>query len=114
VTDLVDDRLWAAIAEPTRLRILDVLVVKGDATPTTLAKELPFTRQAVSKHLVVLVDAGLVDSRRQGREVRFTVRSEGVDAAAKALQAAATRWDRSLREIRRIAESVQREATSPS
>ena len=48
----------AAVAEPGRRRVLDALVALGEATPTALAKDLPFTRQAVSKHLAVLLDAG--------------------------------------------------------
>ncbi len=45
------------MAEPGRRRLLDVLVAHGEATLTTLAKELPFSRQAVSKHLAVLLAA---------------------------------------------------------
>jgi ArsR family transcriptional regulator, cadmium/lead-responsive transcriptional repressor len=114
VTDRQDDQLWAAVAEPGRRRLLDVLVAHGEATPTMLAKELPFTRQAVSKHLVVLVQAGLVDARRTGREVRYTVRPERLDAAAQALTAAASRWDRRLIAIKRLAEQSAQGSTSPS
>lgn len=106
MTDLQDDQLWAAVAEPGRRRLLDVLVAHGEATPTMLAKELPFTRQAVSKHLAVLVEVGLVDARRAGREVRYTVRPDRLDAAAQALNAAASRWDRRLAAIKRLAEQA--------
>src|ERR1039457_4079541 len=113
VTDLQDDQLWAAVAEPGRRRLLDVLVAPGEATPTMLAKELPFTRQAVSKHLAVLVEAGLVDARRAGREVRYTVRPDRLDAAAQALNAAASRWDRRLAAIKRLAaQAAQGSATA--
>jgi DNA-binding transcriptional ArsR family regulator len=78
-----DEQLWAAVAEPGRRRLLDVLVVDGEATPTTLAKELPFGRQAVSKNLAVLLDAGVVAQRRDGREVRYTVQPERLEAAAQ-------------------------------
>jgi DNA-binding transcriptional ArsR family regulator len=64
-----DDELWAAVADPSRHRVLDVIVARGEVTPTALARELPFTRQAVSKHLAVLQRTGLVAARRQGREV---------------------------------------------
>ena len=114
MTDLQDDQLWAAVAEPGRRRLLDVLVAHGEATPTMLAKELPFTRQAVSKHLVVLVEAGLVEARREGREVRYTVRPDRLDAAAQALSAAASRWDRRLAAIKRLAEHAAQDSTSPS
>src|SRR5205814_2076494 len=49
-----DDQLWSAIAEPSRRRVLDLLVSGGEATASVLAEQVPFTRQAVSKHLVDL------------------------------------------------------------
>jgi ArsR family transcriptional regulator, cadmium/lead-responsive transcriptional repressor len=100
-----DDELWAAVADPSRRRLLDVLLAHGEATPTALAAELPFTRQAVAKHLAVLDRVGLVDSRRQGREVRYSVRPERLDAARDAMAAVAARWDRRLRAIKELAES---------
>ena len=81
VTQSHDEALWAAVGEPSRQRLLDVLLARGEATPSALAEELPFTRQAVSKHLAVLGRAGLVEGRRQGREVRYVVRPERLDAA---------------------------------
>jgi ArsR family transcriptional regulator, cadmium/lead-responsive transcriptional repressor len=100
-----EEQLWAAVTEPGRRRVLDALVAHGEATPTTLARDLPFTRQAVSKHLAVLLDVGLVAQRRAGREVRYTVDPERLEAAAKAMTAAAARWDARLHAIKRIAEA---------
>jgi DNA-binding transcriptional ArsR family regulator len=100
-----EDELLAAVADPSRRRLLDVLLAYGEATPTALAAELPFTRQAVAKHLAVLDRVGLVDSRRQGREVRYSVRPERLDAATGAMAAVAARWDRRLRAIKELAES---------
>jgi ArsR family transcriptional regulator, cadmium/lead-responsive transcriptional repressor len=108
VTAPADDELWAAVADPSRRRLLDVLLAHGEATPTVLAAELPFTRQAVTKHLAVLDRAGLVLSRRQGREVRYTVCPERLDAASDAMAAVAARWDRRLRAIKQIAEDESR------
>ena len=98
--------LWAALAEPSRLRLLDALLDRGDATPTMLAKQLPFTRQAVTKHLAVLGRVGLVDGRRQGREMRYAVEPERLAEAARQLTAVAAQWDRRLAAIKRIAEAV--------
>jgi DNA-binding transcriptional ArsR family regulator len=109
MSEVGDEQLWAAVAEPGRRRLLDVLVAHGEATPTTLAKELPFSRQAVSKHLAVLLDAGVVTQRRDGREVRYTVQPERLEAAARAMTAAAARWDARLRAIKRIAEAAHRD-----
>jgi DNA-binding transcriptional ArsR family regulator len=101
---LSDERLWAAIGEPSRRALLDVLVVGGAATPTTLARELPFTRQAVSKHLAVLLEAGLVAARREGREVHYAVQPDRLEAAAREMAVAATAWSTRLATIKRLAE----------
>jgi DNA-binding transcriptional ArsR family regulator len=104
------DELWAAVADPTRRRLLDVLLARGDATATALAAELPVTRQAVAKHLAVLDRAGLVEGRREGREVRYAVRAERLDAAARWLAHVAAEWDERLTTIKRLAETASREA----
>jgi DNA-binding transcriptional ArsR family regulator len=103
-----EDELWEAVADPSRRRVLDLILAHGQATPTALAAELPFSRQAVAKHLAVLARAGLVEARRQGREVRYTIRPERLDAAAQAMAAAAARWDSRLDAIKRLAEASAR------
>ncbi len=99
-----DEQLWEAIADPSRRKVLDLILAHGQATPTTLAAELPVTRQAVSKHLAVLARAGLVEAQRHGRETHYTIRPERLDAAAQAMAAAAAHWDRRLHAIKRLAE----------
>jgi DNA-binding transcriptional ArsR family regulator len=106
---LEDDRLWAAIGEPSRRRLLDVLLAAGEATPTSLAERLPFTRQAVAKHLTVLQGVGLVQPRRQGREVHYTVEAKRLREAARAMSEVATGWDERLLSIKQIAEQLHRE-----
>jgi DNA-binding transcriptional ArsR family regulator len=103
------DELWAAVADPTRRRLLDALLARGEATATTLAGDLPVTRQAVAKHLAVLERAGLVDSRRLGREVRYAIRPERLDAATEGLARVAAEWEDRLGAIKRLAESSARE-----
>ena len=105
------DELWAAVGDPTRRQLLDVLLAEGEATATTLAGELPVTRQAVAKQLAVLDRAGLVQGRRRGREVRYAVRAQQLDAAARSMARVAAEWDTRLAAIKRIAESVARKAT---
>ncbi len=102
-----DDALWSAVADPTRRRVLDALLERGEATTTTLAEGLPVSRQAVAKHLAVLDRVGLVAGRRRGREVRYAVRPERVDDAAGAMARVAFKWDRRLARIKRLAESAQ-------
>jgi ArsR family transcriptional regulator, cadmium/lead-responsive transcriptional repressor len=107
-----DEQLWEAVAEPSRRRVLDLLLAHGEATPTMLATELPFTRQAVAKHLAVLNRAGLVEGRRQGREVHYSVRPDRLNAAAQAMAHVAARWDVRLGAIKHIAE--ERARTTPA
>jgi ArsR family transcriptional regulator, cadmium/lead-responsive transcriptional repressor len=102
------DELWSAVADPTRRRVLDVLLDRGEATATILAGELPVTRQAVAKHLAVLGRAGLVEGTRRGREVRYAIRPQRLDAATRSMAQLAADWDARLSAIKRIAESVAR------
>ena len=103
-----DDALLEAVADSSRRRVLDLILAYGEATPTALAAELPFTRQAVAKHLAVLDRAGLVEGRRTGREVRYSVRPEHLDVAARAMAKVAARWDARLEAIKSLAEARAR------
>ena len=107
---LNEEALLEAVADTSRRRVLDLILAHGDVTPTGLAAELPFTRQAVAKHLAVLDRAGLVESRRTGREVRYSVRPEHLDVAVRAMARVAARWDARLGVIKRVAESRARAA----
>lgn len=97
-------RLWAALGDPMRMRLLDLLLERGEATASTLAGALPITRQGVSKHLAVLERHGLVTARRSGREVRYAVREERLDQASAALARVAAQWDTRLTAIKNMAE----------
>lgn len=101
----MEEPLLEVVADGSRRRVLDLILAHGEATPTALAAELPFSRQAVAKHLAVLNRAGLVESSRQGREVRYSVRPEHMDLAVRAMARVAARWDARLDAIKRIAES---------
>jgi len=109
-----DDDLWEAISDPTRRKLLDLLVAQGHATATTLTAEMPVSRQAISKHLVLLQRVGLIDGHRQGREVRYEVREQRLAEATDALSAVADRWDRRLRVIKHLAEQAHAADTSTS
>jgi DNA-binding transcriptional ArsR family regulator len=114
MTTEVDDEMWSAIADPSRRRVLDLLVSKGDVSASWLAGRVPFSRQAVSKHLVVLEDARLVSRRKKGREVLYQVQADRLDQAAKAMADVAAQWDRRLAAIKRLAEAAHAGAPSPS
>ncbi|SDT68160.1 ArsR/SmtB family transcription factor [Actinoplanes derwentensis] len=63
-----DDRVFKALADPSRRFLLDLLFVRDGRTLTELESELEMTRFGVAKHLKVLEEAGLVVVRRSGRE----------------------------------------------
>ena len=71
----VDDALWSAVGDPTRRRMLDLLLAEDGGTATSLSARLTVTRQAVAKHLVVLDRAGLVHGVTAGREKQYQVDS---------------------------------------
>ena len=104
----VDDDLWSAIGDPTRRRLLDLLLVDGDGTATSLGRQLPVTRQAVAKHLGVLDRVGLVRSDPAGREKRYRVDDAQLARAVAQLAAVGSAWDARLQRIKRIAEAIQR------
>ena len=62
---------FAALADPTRRQIVEMLVDGGPMTATNLAGDLDITRQAVAKHLQLLAGAGFATSERVGRETQF-------------------------------------------
>jgi DNA-binding transcriptional ArsR family regulator len=108
VAEKIDDDLWSAIGDPTRRRMLDLLLVTGDGTATSLGQQLPVTRQAVAKHLGVLDRVGLVRATPAGREKRYRVDEEQLARAVAQLSLVGSAWDARLRRIKRIAETIQR------
>ena len=107
-------QLTAAVTEPTRRQLLDLLLERGESTPTSLADGLPVTRQAVSKHLAVLERAGLVDGERSGREMHYRINVGRLDDATRSLSELASAWDRRLLRIKRLAEAAQAESRRPN
>ncbi|MCB5906847.1 ArsR/SmtB family transcription factor [Streptomyces pinistramenti] len=103
--DTVADVL-SALADPTRRRILDALAARGEATATTLAAQLPVSRQAIVKHLAVLDRAGLVAGHREGREARYTVLPARLGATARRMGRIAADWDGRLSAIKHLSESA--------
>jgi ArsR family transcriptional regulator, cadmium/lead-responsive transcriptional repressor len=106
VTAQTDDELWSAIGDPSRRRVLDLVVSHGEVSASWLAGRVPFSRQAVAKHLVVLEQAGLVSKRKQGREVLYQVDADRLDQATRAMAELAAQWDRRLATIKRLAEAA--------
>ena len=111
MTRTIDDELWAALGDPTRRRLLDLLLADGSGTATSLSGRLPVTRQAVAKHLGVLERAELVAPRKEGREVRFVVNEAQFARAVAQLASVGAAWDARLRRIKAIAESMKGSVT---
>lgn len=104
----VDDGLWSAIGDPTRRRMLDLLLTDGHGTATTLSERLPVTRQAVAKHLIVLDRVGLVSATPAGRERHYRVEEAQLARAVAQLNDVGSAWDARLQRIKRIAEAIQK------
>ena len=96
--------VFGALGDPTRRHIVESLS-RGEASATQLAADLPVTRQAVAKHLSALREAGLVESRRQGRETLYRVNAEPLDAAAAWIVRVGGAWDARLERLRDLVES---------
>ncbi|MEU8308158.1 metalloregulator ArsR/SmtB family transcription factor [Actinomadura sp. NPDC048955] len=104
----VDDDLWSAVGDPTRRRMLDLLLAQGGGTATRLSQQLPVTRQAVAKHLGVLERVGLVHATPSGRERRYQVDQTQLARAVAQLSSVGAAWDARLQRIKQIAEAIQR------
>jgi DNA-binding transcriptional ArsR family regulator len=96
-------RVFAALSDPTRRRLIDWLASGETGTATDFAARLPISRQAVARHLNELADAGLVSATRHGKEVRYRLVPEPLAKAGSWLQQRAAKWDRALT---RLAEHV--------
>jgi DNA-binding transcriptional ArsR family regulator len=92
--------VFDALGDPTRRRVLADLSALGHASCTDLSKRLPITRQAVNKHLVALLDAGLVATERRGRAVVYRVQPEPLTEAVRWMTDVGEQWDSRLGALR--------------
>jgi DNA-binding transcriptional ArsR family regulator len=86
------DRVFAALADPRRRELLELLAATPGASASVLAASMPVSRQAVAQHLAVLEESRLVSRRRSGRQVLFSVRPQTLSAVADWLTARAAAW----------------------
>ena len=98
------DRVFDALADPTRRFVLEVLAGRDSASQSELAAQLPVTRQAVAKHLSTLHAAGLVRSERRGREMHYALDTGPLDEAAAWLEHVGSEWDTRLAALARHVE----------
>ncbi len=97
--------VFAALADPTRRFVVRALAAGQEVTVTELADRLPMSRQAVTKHLVTLAQAGLVSGVRRGRERRYHLVTESFDEATAWMADVGGRWDRRLADLKADLES---------
>lgn len=102
------DAVFAALADPTRRRIVEQLASGVPATATGLAAGLPITRQAVAKHLDLLGSAGLVSRHREGRETRYRFTPQPLEGAAAWMAGVGAEWDDRLARLARLLDDARR------
>jgi DNA-binding transcriptional ArsR family regulator len=92
--------VFAALADPTRRRVVQLLSPGTTVTASALARELPITRQGVAKHLAALDQAGLVAGERRGRETHYRLTPDPLAEAAGWMAAVGEGWDDRLRALK--------------
>lgn len=95
------DLLFAALADPTRRSLFERLAAEGPASATALAARLPVSRQAVTRHLGALAEAGLVTRSTAGREVRYTAVSGPLAGVTDWVARVDADWEARLERLRR-------------
>lgn len=97
--------LFAALGDETRLQLVMRLAAGGPGSITSLSANSKVTRQAISKHLVVLSDAGLVRSTRRGRERVWDLAPERLSDAHEYLNRISRMWDQAIDRLRAFVET---------
>lgn len=92
--------VFAALADPTRRQVIELLSRHPGMTASSLAGELPVSRQAIAKHLAQLRDAGLASAEVSGRETRYRLTPEPLTGAMAWMAEAGARWDARLDRLR--------------
>jgi DNA-binding transcriptional ArsR family regulator len=92
--------IFAALGDETRLRLIALLCAGGAMSISQLTSGTKITRQAVTKHLHVLADAGLAYDVKVGRERRWQLEPTHLDEARRSLDVIAQQWDRALERLR--------------
>ncbi|OWR29972.1 transcriptional regulator [Saccharibacillus sp. O23] len=99
--------IFQAIADPSRRAMLKLLA-EGELPIAAIAERFPISRTAVNKHLHVLANAGLVDSRRVGRQTRYRLRVEPLKQIGDWLSFFEGYWDDKLSALREWVEEEER------
>jgi DNA-binding transcriptional ArsR family regulator len=96
--------LFAALGDETRLALVERLSVGGPLSIARLTDGVGITRQAVTKHLSVLAEAGLVRDTRRGRERIWALDLERLAEARRSLDQMSQQWDEALKRLKTFVE----------
>ncbi|MFD0590432.1 ArsR/SmtB family transcription factor [Paenibacillus sp. GCM10027627] len=96
--------VFQAIADPTRRKLLHLLSDSGELPVTAISGQFPISRTAVSKHLRILAEAGLVKDRKVGRETRYRLDAEPLRELEKWLSYYERYWENKLSALQRYVE----------
>jgi DNA-binding transcriptional ArsR family regulator len=102
-----DTPIFAALADPTRRKLLTDLAKNSPRTGTQFAAEYPITRQGILKHLRILEDAGLVTVVQKGREKRYTLMPEAFCELQAWIDELNAIWDERLLRLKTMLEDEQ-------
>src|SRR6188768_4076376 len=97
--------IFAALGDATRLRLIARMSDAGPLSIASLADGFDISRQAISKHLRVMSDAGLARSGRRGRETVWQLEQDGLAEARRYLRLIAKDWDDRLRRLKVFVEA---------
>lgn len=96
--------ILAALGDETRLAIVSKLCTRGPLSITKLAQDAVISRQAITKHLLALHEAGLVRSERHGRERIWTLEPQRIDEVRRYLTQISKQWDDALSRLKAAVE----------
>ena len=96
--------VFTALGDETRLRLIARLSEAGPMSIAGLADGFDMSRQAITKHLRVMSEAGLATSGRRGRETVWQLEQDGLADANRYLQLVAKDWDDKLRRLKSVVE----------
>jgi DNA-binding transcriptional ArsR family regulator len=100
----VKARVFDALGDPNRLRIVTRLCDGGPCSTSQVTQVIPVSRQAATKHLLLLEAVGLVSSQRQGRERIWRIEPAPLTDASDYLTALSMRWDEVIDRLRAFVE----------
>lgn len=98
--------VFAALGDPTRLKLIAVLCAGGAFSIAQLTANTEISRQGVTKHLQVLADAGVVRDVKLGRERLWQLEPGQIEEAKRTLEMIGRQWDVALTKLKAFAESA--------